>query len=58
MLYPDVWRFTTERIVLVAIDGAKATLLFLGLESGKVEFYSCRVAQIYDTFRTLGEYIR
>jgi len=47
-----------DRIVLVAIDGARAMLPPPDFKTGKIELYNYRVAQIHDTLGTLDEYIR
>jgi len=47
-----------DRIILVAVDGARAMIPPPDFKSGKIKIYNYRVAQIHDSLNTLDEYIR
>lgn len=47
-----------DRIILVAVDGANATLPPPDFKSKKIKLYNYRVAQIHDTLDNLDEYIK
>lgn len=46
-----------DRIILVAVDGARASLPPPDFKSKKIKLYNYRVAQIHDTLDNLDEYI-
>lgn len=46
-----------DRIILVSVDGGRASLPPPDFKSGKIKTYDYRVAQIFDTLDTLDEYI-
>ena len=47
-----------DRIILVAVDGARAMIPPPDFKTGKIQLYNYRVAQIHDTIKSLDEYIR
>jgi hypothetical protein len=47
-----------DRIILVSVDGGRASLPTPDFKTGKVKLYNYRVAQIHDTINTLDDYMK
>ncbi|WP_417533148.1 hypothetical protein [Marinobacterium stanieri] len=47
-----------DRIILVAVDGARTMLPTPDFKSRKIKLYNYRVAQIHDSTKSLDDYIR